>query len=281
MSCLRTLDNVKNMISIRCFGETKFFRQCPRYVTSDTQTHCFCWEHDDQRAARSKDLAISDEWKPLGFHQTNNLIVNLKINEASDQRLRELSEDDQNVHTAEVQQGVGNAIRKLSEWAAVKKVKTERNLPALIKSFVKNDNETGKRAVAHLHHCYQWNDNTLMFGVTYPQLASWVWARINIHNENKELLRERFFEEVADSAGQCLNGNMARLMNVFSALDVEMSPQETFLTRDQLQALTAKVVYESKCIENALRAVSNLLEKANVKAEERSGWLQSVIEAFV
>lgn len=284
-SYTRTPGNVKrNMKSIRCYGETKFFRQCPRYVTSDSVTLSFCWEHDDQRQARLADLIISEEWKPLGFHLTNNLEVDVKKKqiESSKQRLKELSEDDQNVHTAEVQQGVGAAIRKLRAWAAKENVRTERNLPALIESLssIGNDNEIVTQALDHLRHCYQWNDNTMMFGVTYPQLASWVWARINFH-ENRELLVERFFDEVSESAGQCLNGNMARLMNVFSALDLEMSPQEIFLSRDQLQSLAAKAVAESDSVQSALNKVGELLDKANVATEERKGWLQSVKEAYM
>ena len=218
------------MQSRRCYGETKFFRQCPRYVAAITLEPCFCYEHVDQRSVRLEEIRNQkndgqDEisWAPLGFFETNRP-KKTKIKHISDERLRELTSDDQNVHTAEVQQGVGAAIKRLRAWARTMNIKTERDLSSVVETSCANDH-LGLRAVEHLRHCYQWNDETLMFGVTYPQLASWVWARIHLDCENKELLIQRFFEEVTESSGQCLNGNMARLMNVFAALDLEMSPQ--------------------------------------------------------
>jgi hypothetical protein len=274
------------MQSRRCYGETKFFRQCPRYVAASTLEHCFCYEHVDQRHVRLAEIHNQKNdghddisWAPLGFFETNRPKKTI-INHISDNRLKELTSDDQNVHTAEVQQGVGAAIKRLRTWARFMNIKTERDLASLVEKSCGND-ELGLRAVEHLRHCYQWNDETLMFGVTYPQLASWVWARIHIDSENRDLLIERFFEEVTESSGQCLNGNMARLMNVFAALDLEMSPQEVFLSREQLQALTAKAVAESKEIEEALQTVTELLERANVEKNERQNWLQSVKEAFL
>jgi hypothetical protein len=103
---------------------------------------------------------------------------------------------------------------------------------------------------------------------------------VDREHENRDLLRERFFEEVADSSGQCLNGNMARLLNVFAAIDLEMSPQEVCLSREQLQSLVAKAVDSSKTVDDALELVYELLERASVNFDERRGWIDCVREAF-
>ena len=102
-------------------------------------------------------------------------------------RLRELASVEQNVHTAEVQLGVSGAIKRLRAWSETNRIKTERDLAALIASTLYSEpDETESKALEHLSHCYQWNDDTRMFGTTYPQLASWVWARVNREHENRD-----------------------------------------------------------------------------------------------
>lgn len=278
------------MQSVRCFGETKFFRQCPRYICvpkDDQANPCFCWEHKDQREVRLEEVEMQrnngheDEWAPLGAYLTNRENITDAAPPQNPSRLRELASDEQNVHTAEVQLGVSGAIKRLREWSETNRIKTERDLATLIASTLYSEpDETESKALEHLSHCYQWNDDTRMFGTTYPQLASWVWARVDREHENRDLLRERFFEEVADSSGQCLNGNMARLLNVFAAIDLEMSPQEVCLSREQLQSLVAKAVDSSKTVDDALELVYELLERASVNFDERRGWIDCVREAF-
>ena len=119
-----------------------------------------------------------------------------------------------------------------------------------------------------------------MFGVTYPQLASWVWARVTRENENRELLMERFFEEVEESSGQCLNGNMARLMNVFSAIDIEMSPQQIGLTREQVQNLIFNCVNKYENIEDAIKETKSILFQGNIPSSEWKSWIDAVEELF-
>jgi hypothetical protein len=277
------------MQSVRCFGETKFFRQCPRYILAPRETldPCFCWEHKDQRTVRLQEVEVQrtagaqSEWAPLGAFITNQDVV-APIPILSRGRLRELADDDQNVHTAEVQLGVNGAIRRLQAWAIEANIKAERDLPAKVASTIMSTlpDDIEQAALEHLRHCYQWNDDTKMFGTTYPQLATWVWARVDREHENRDLLRERFFEEVAESAGQCLNGNMARLMNVFSAIDLEMSPQEVCLSGEQLQNLAARAVQQASSLDDALLEIRDLLLRANVAECDWEGWLQSTRDAF-
>lgn len=285
------------MQSVRCFGETKFFRQCPQHLVTPRENSepCFCWEHQGQREVRlfeveaqRADTEGAPDWAPMGAFLTNreaavdsDAFARAPLPLVLDDRLAELAKDDQNVHTAEVQLGVSGSIRRLRAWAA--HIKIEKDLPALIlHSCTDADaSDTLSAALEHLQHCYQWNDDTLMFGVTYPQLASWVWARVDRPHENRELLRERFFEEVAESAGQCLNGNMARLVNVFAAIDLEMSPQEVRMSREQLQHLVSRAVQGAKDAGEAVREVLELLRSANVPEPEQAGWLESVRDAFL
>jgi hypothetical protein len=271
------------MRSSRCYGENKFFKQCPRYVVVDTSFPCFCWEHLDQEQVRLSELALQGddyEWEPIGaFMTNNNLFEDFTI--PADNRLLEFAEDEQNVHTPEVQMGVNNSIRRLESWAQKLHIKTYRDLASVVIPHAQQDNKIHQAAIEHLRHCYLWSDDTKMFGITYPQLASWVWDRVTTH-ENSDILIERFFEEVQESAGQCLNGNMSRLMNVFAAIDLEMSPQsDDSLSPDQVQNLIAGVMKNADHIGQALEGIKDVLERARIPESQWNPWIQAAREHFL
>jgi hypothetical protein len=297
--------------SCRCFGETKFFRQCLRYIVVDCSVKiCYCWEHEYQRDVRleeqeikikhvEKDQLIIDDWEPIGAFISNrdellldaaataSLILE-ESKEKENRRLADFADDEQNVHTPEIQFGVNESIKKLKRWAMENGVKLQMDLLSTIqKSLLVEPSEIECQALEHIAHCYQWNDETSMFACTYPQLASWVWARVDREHENRELLRMRFFEEVSESAGQCLNGNMARLINIFAAIDPEMSPQdcggdrnEDYISKEQLQYLISSKLKDYTHYEPAKKAVEALLKQARVPLKEWDDWLESVKEYY-
>jgi division protein CdvB (Snf7/Vps24/ESCRT-III family) len=91
---------------------------------------------------------------------------------------------------------------------------------------------------------------------------------------------ERFFQEVEESSGQCLNGNMARLMNVFSAIDLEMSPQQIGLPIEQVHFLISKSVNEASCLEEAIEQVKMILLEGGIDKNKWDEWLNEVKNLF-
>jgi hypothetical protein len=227
-----------------------------------------------QRRAGAEEL----DWAPIGVFATNRAAAVRRYTPQQGGRLMQLADDAQNVHTPEVQSSVAAAVRRLQAWAAGdgRCSQPDRDLAALVAAALTQPlHEVEVTALDHLRHCYDWSDGTLMFGVTYPQLASWVWARASRPHENRELLIERFCQEVAESVGQCLNGNMSRLMNTFAAIDADMSPQ-TFsdLSMDQLGAAVAHAVNDPTLDDARLHAaVSALLQRAQVA--DAAPWLEA------
>ena len=300
--------------SVRCNGENKFFKQCPLYIvytalTNNTQDEinekCYCWEHAWQNNLRSEEIKLelnlmgklSDQWRPLGAFMTNNNLFfegndNQDYNQNDDQdynqdynqeqknkRLEEIANDDQNVHTPEIQSNVNDAIRRLEKWA--KNKKPYKDLSIVVIQEADLENEIHIQAIDHIRHCYLWSDDTQMFSITYPQLATWVWERVTRPSENRDILIERFFEEVQESKGQCLNGNMARLMNVFAAIDPEMSPQsDDIITKEQLQYMIASTI-KLPTVQLALQEAQEILERARLPKEEWNDWLESIKESFI
>jgi len=268
-------------------GENKFFKRCPSYVSAEqADTRAYCWEHYDQKQIRENEIELqaqqnpkekNDEWYPLGAFSTNNGLFEIAIVSQHD-RLKELAEDDQNVHTPEVQQGVYDAIRRLEKWAIDMPI--FKDLASVVSCEIDPDNDIHVQAIDHLKHCYLWNDDTRMFGTTYPKLASLVWHRVNREHENKDILISRFFEEVQESAGQCLNGNMARLMNVFAALDPEMSPQsDDAITASQLQHFIS-AASQLPSYEEAYYEVVDVLRRARIDEDKWGDWLGALKESF-
>jgi hypothetical protein len=127
-------------------------------------------------------------------------------------------------------------------------------------------------------NCYQFTDNTKMFGTTYPNLASWVWARIHQAHDHRDTLIQRFYEEVSESAGECLNGNMVRLMNVFAALDPELSYQSSPSHEFQMSAL-AKEVEEGLPIRVAFHRAQTILNRAGIYDRDMDPWLEGLCDA--
>ena len=222
-------------------------------------------------------------------------------------RLKQLSLDEQNVHTPEVQNKVLISIRLLKSWASISKVDSAiHNLPAIIAGFysaffefsenkeivlyLKKNNEVIKDAIGHLYECYDTSDSVEMFGFTYPQVTSWVWCRITrsgVDKGTKIQLLFRFLEEIADSKGQCLNGNIARLIAVFDGLDFEISEtsktETDTISAEQLQHLISKEIYVTGNKHSMLENINNLLNKVFpvLSEEKKLEWIHSVKELYV
>lgn len=269
------------MKSSRCYGENKFFRQCPHYCVSSKE-FAFCWEHEDQENIRLAEIEKQkvqgkfNEWIPIGAFTSNishedeqeEIVVNRRS-------LEVIAADAQNVHTEELQTPIRKAIRKLLQWGVQHRVVTERDLAMSIEYVMRSipvKSSVQMKALEHLRHCYRWNDNTQMFGTTYPILSSVVWARVQWKND--ETLIERFFEEVSESSGLCLNGNMSRLMNCFGGLDSEMSAQSvtTVLSMEQ-------VGHKFNCIRDSVdkeRLALSILQESSIPESEWQEWIDNL-----
>ena len=234
-------------MSKRCTGRTKFGVQCSRYVTSNT-----CWEH-----------GALTEVAPIvtGY------------NELIGETLATFVKDKENVHTKPVQSITQTVIEKLLNWG--KDIETEPNLPSLVLLRIPIEpSETELRAYNHLLECYDISDDFVMFGTTYPRICTLVWHRV----KDNDVLMARFFEEVSESVGLCLNGNMARLVNVFAGIDDELSPQKIVMDKQQFQQQIGKALSLNPidCMEKVL----GLCKEAQLTETETHIWIHHVTLHF-
>ena len=266
---------MKKMNSVRCRGENKFFQRCPRYIMTDAD-EALCWEHVAPVARVHEPISHAREWQPIRV--TKDVLPEVRQVTAASDRLKELVSDEENVHTPEVQVGMNLVIRKLEEWAKKHNIQKSKDLAVDVLNATPNPTPVQSRAIEHLMNCYQFTDTTKMFGTTYPYLASWVWSRIHQHHEHKDTLIQRFYEEVSESAGECLNGNMVRLMNVFAALDPDLSYQSSPSHEFQMSAL-AKEVEEGLPIRAAMYRAEKILNRAGIYDRDMDPWLEVLCDA--
>ena len=267
--------------------------------------------------------------------------------------LRVLADDDENIHTIEIQRPLLQAISTLRLWADSKKLKPEQDLGKSVYDFLASQkkpvssssssslklklsenanvkpqkeltetivnefwrgsmktvsslksqsakaNESlklkayspskiEKDCIDHLNRVYSIDDKESVLGITFPILSSWVWNRVLMTEDisRREELVKRFVEEMAESKGLCLQGNLTRLMNVFSGLDAEVSLQEVDffdtgpISNSYMQQQTAAAVtrFTKKLItyEELIAIVRVLMKRANASKEVLEDWLKAI-----
>ena len=365
--------------SYRCLGETRNGRQCSqRCVSQVGEDFSFCAEHENQRSFRLSDFqaqggrdALTYVWRRLGvaveYMVTEVLEPQREKKRRADRNLRDLADDDENIHTIEIQRPLVQAISMLRTWAEspTKKVKIEENLGKTVHEYLalvsvekenvkeivkpthdkvkvelkpskkftetvvnefwrgsmktvasfkekekekENEKEkekekekerergkveyipsrTEKDCIDHLNRVYSIDDKESVLGITFPVLSSWVWQRVvqTQDAERRSELVKRFVEEMAESKGLCLQGNITRLMNVFSGLDAEVSLQDVDLfdtgpiSDSYMQQQTAAAVtrFGKKLIsyEELIATVHVLMKRANASKEVLDDWLGAI-----
>jgi hypothetical protein len=380
--------------SFRCLGETRTGRQCSQRCVSLPNEHfSFCAEHEVQRSIRLIDFNAQEivlenaenyTWRRLGIGDTENTTLIKQVRQ--ERNLKDLSDDDENIHTIEIQRPLMQAISSLRIWAESINIKIEHNLGKTVEDFLKlnyikkqqeqeksqqeseetkililkedepqksttkkmvptslnmnnikftqtivNEFWTGsiktisstststtntttnllkntylntlksntvkndiqftkieKDCIDHLNRVYSVDDTETVLGITFPVLSSWVWNRV-IKTEDKsrkDELVKRFIEEMAESKGLCLQGNLTRLMNVFSGLDAEMSIQEVDISDTgpisqsymQQQVSAAVTRFSKKLItyEELLTIFYSLMKRSNASKEVVDDWLKAI-----
>lgn len=264
--------------SVQCTGKTQS-KRCTRMIYIENLTNePLCWEHQDillHKIAESSSAPKTFEYQ---------------VNKKKIERLQELSQDEENVHTPEVNALLQKSIENLKAWAIQKKIKTEKNLSETIETYLLSNEGRGWRgnslvqgALLHLRECYSLDDDMILLQVSYPELSSWVWNRIVLTEDidKKNFLLQRFFEEVFEGTKLCLNGNMARLINVFACIDNEIHPQDgsKVYTPEILQTSIYRIIHNFVYdIEEMVHEIRQILYEAKIPLDSWGDWIDAAIE---
>ena len=115
-------------VSLKCSG-VKNAKRCTREVLVPKGTkpeNVLCWEHQDAL------LHKMAEKRPAKIFQ-------IQVEKKKVERLRELSRDEENVHTPEINNLLIKSIHNLKKWANENKIKIEVNLADTIETFLLNN----------------------------------------------------------------------------------------------------------------------------------------------
>lgn len=267
-----------NEISRKCTG-SKDGKQCTRSVVVDSSMNedsVLCWEHQDLLLHK-----LAEKRPAKTFF--------VQVKKKTSKTLSDLAKDEENVHTPEINSLLIKSIENLKNWANEKKIKVQYNLTDTIQTYLLSNQGREWRghpnvqgALNHLRECYNIKDDMALLGVTYPQLSSWVWSRITSteDEDKKRLLLERFFEEVFESTKLCLNGNMARLINVFACIDDEINPQDgsKVYTPEILQGSIYNVIQNVNFeIDEMIHEIRTILYDAKVPLDLWADWIDEAI----
>jgi hypothetical protein len=156
----------------------------------------------------------------------------------------------------------------------------QETLPEIIDAFqiketVRFGPETKDKAITEITNDYY---VTVAFGVQYGDLLDRVWATIRQHPETVQLIR-RLAQEVCDGYKKCVNGKIARLVNVLQGFDTELDeavaggppPKEAF------QAKFATLLRLP--VEERRAAALEVFHEYQIPEAERATWLEPLLEA--
>jgi hypothetical protein len=313
----------------------------------------FCSEHESQRSIRLVDFSAQQadaenySWRRLGIGGEEQREKEDEPKKRKERDLKELADDDENIHTIEIQRPLVQAISTLRKWAEDKKITVEPHLDQTVEAYLmstrkicvtqkdkdtlpktkkytdsvvtefwkgsvhtistlklqkqKKDSEVPleskfefvptqiqKDCIDHLRRVYSIDDKESVLGITFPQLSSWVWHRVlsTQEKDRKDELVNRFVEEMAESKGLCLQGNLTRLVNVFSGFDAEVSLQDVdlfdtgpiSLSYMQQQVAAAVTRFSKKVIsyDELLNTVKILMKRANASKEVEEDWMNAI-----
>ena len=191
--------------------------------------------------------------------------------------LRAFGEDSENVHRSSVQtmtqKGLDVLMRRQAQI-------DQETLPEIIAAFqikehVKFGTDAKDKAITELTNDYY---ITVAFSVSYGDVLDRVWATIRQKDEPGQLIR-RLAQEICEGYKKCVNGKIARLVNVLRGFDTELDDAMTSGTapREAFQAKFATLLRLP--VADRRPAALEIFNEYQIPEAERSTWLDPLLEA--
>jgi hypothetical protein len=189
--------------------------------------------------------------------------------------LRAFGTDSENVHRSSVQ----TATQKGLEILMRRQVQIDQEtLPEIIAAFqttVKFGTDARDKAITELTNDYYL---TVAFSVSYSDVLDCVWSTIRQNAEPVQLIR-RLAQEICEGYKKCVNGKIARLVNVLRGFDAELDDAMTGMPppREAFQAKFATLLRLR--IEERRAAALNVFQEYQIPEDEQPAWLEPLLEA--
>lgn len=191
--------------------------------------------------------------------------------------LHAFGSDSENVHRSSVQ----NATQKGLDVLMRRSVQIDQEtLAEIVEAFQIKENvkfgaDAKDKAITELTNDYY---ITVAFGVSYGDLLDRVWATIRQKDEPAQVIR-RLAQEVCEGYKKCVNGKIARLVNVLQGFDEELNDAMTGGTapREAFQAKFATLLGLPVSVRR--EAALEVFQEYQIPEDERPTWLEPLLEA--
>lgn len=156
----------------------------------------------------------------LGFHAINSSSVGSKSSNFID-KAKTIYSNQQNVH--EVEDCVNRFIEKMMEETSVKP-RPYHELHTVVADIIRNTVSESEKKFAAYKALNRVSIDTATFtkyNVTISEVFVHVWTRIELtkDDETRNMLTNRFIEELCEMSDTCSSGHSARFINVLSTVD--------------------------------------------------------------
>lgn len=183
--------------------------------------------------------------------------------------LRQLSNDNQNVHTGFVNKQTDTNMKILLETPVPNGQNTIKEITTAIMKKRKP-----YQYVADIEEWYEMSDVLQPNDYLIKRLLDGLWARIKASEHKTELIK-RLREELREMHEKCVQGHISRICNVMVGFDEEMKPVvsigEQIQTKFGLLS-TKDIPLEEKVIE----ALQFFAELGSVTVEEQNVWIDAL-----
>lgn len=190
--------------------------------------------------------------------------------------LQAFATDSENVHRSSVQTTTQKGLDVLMRRQTLIDQET---LPEIIAAFqikehVRFGTDAKDKAITELTNDYY---ITVAFGVSYGDVLDRVWATIRQKDEPNQLIR-RLAQEICEGYKKCVNGKIARLVNVLRGFDEELDNAMTggMAPREAFQAKFATLLRLP--IAERRSAALEIFQEYQIPEAERPTWLEPLLE---
>lgn len=183
--------------------------------------------------------------------------------------LHALTMDKQNVHTQVVAKQTSSTMEMLLTIPVPDKQNT---LKEIAKAWGER-NGTAKQVIRDMRAWYKKNECREMNDWLYRRVLNGLWRRIQIHDQQTELI-ERLWEECFDSVDTCCEGHLSRLCSVLVGFDDDAKQEVS--VGERLQSKLATISEMDIPVEYKVGEAWIVFEELKIPIEDRTVWIEAL-----
>jgi hypothetical protein len=202
----------------------------------------------------------------LGFGG-NEEVVQEPLGPPRQRELRDLVQDDQNVHTKELVEPIIENAKKMIKLSQ-KKSPDQDTFKDIVYECKLSDN-------ARKQLCFMYYSDEKIYNLkapTYRHVLDGIWSFVLKQKDDvKKDILSRMSQELEDNVGMCAQGNLSRIINILSGFMDDLKQEYKESIQDKM-AKISKI--EDK--ETRLKKAREILKKDKIPENQWEAWLEAM-----